>query len=85
MPERILRVINFTGKKLKPNALSRQYQQTFPSIETHLVVVKGASHQEVSTQVRQQEKLVGASLLRSIRTNRSSYVNAKDLIRCWRN
>ena len=42
----------------------------------------GASHQEVSTQVRQQEELVGASLLRPIRTNRSSYVNAKDLIQC---
>ena len=46
---------------------------------------RGASHQEVSTQARQQEEVVGASLLRPIRTNRSSYVNVKDLIRCWRN
>ena len=52
-----------------------------PSIETHLAVVWG-SHQEVSTQARQQEEVVGASLLCPRRTNRSSYVNAKDLIRC---
>ena len=44
---------------------------------------EGASHQKVSNQVSQQE-LVGASLLHPIKTNRS-YVNAKDLIQCWRN
>ena len=33
---------------------------------------EGVSHQEVLTQVRQQEELVRASLFRLIRTNRSS-------------
>ena len=36
--------------------------------------VEGAYYQEVSTQVRQREELVGATQLRSIRTNRSSLI-----------
>ena len=35
---------------------------------------EGAYYQEASTQVRQREELVGATLRRSIRTNRSSLI-----------
>ena len=40
--------------------------------ETHLVTVRGLIHQEVSTKTFQQGELVGATLLRLTRTNRSS-------------
>ena len=40
--------------------------------ETHLVTVRGFIHQEVSTKTFQQGELVGATLLRLTRTNRSS-------------
>ena len=41
---------------------------------THLDVVRGLVHQEVFTQVRQWEELVGVTQLRSIRTNRFSLI-----------
>ena len=43
---------------------------------THLVVVRGLTTKRYSNQERQWEELVGASLLRPIRTNRSS-------LTCW--
>ena len=39
---------------------------------THLVAVRGLTTKRYSSQERQREELAGASLLRSIRTNRSS-------------
>ena len=41
--------------------------------ETHLVVVRGLTKQEISTKVRQQGGLVAATLLRPTRTNRSNF------------
>ena len=38
---------------------------------THLVAVRGLTTKRCSTQERQREQLVGAALLRPIRTNRS--------------
>ena len=40
--------------------------------ETNLVTVRGLIYQEVSTKTSQQGELVGATLLRLTRTNRSS-------------
>ena len=39
---------------------------------THLVAVRGLTTKRLSTKERQRKELVGASLLRPIRTNRSS-------------
>ena len=41
---------------------------------THLVAVRGLTTKRYSTQERQREELVGAALLRPIRTNRSSLI-----------
>ena len=46
--------------------------QTVPLDGTHLDAVRGLITKRNSTQERQREELVGASLLRPIRTNRSS-------------
>ena len=46
--------------------------QAVPLDGTHLVAVKGLTTKRLSTQERQREELVGASLLRPIRTNGSS-------------
>ena len=45
-----------------------------PSMEPTFAVRGGLFNQEVFAQVRQREELVGATQLRSIRTNRSSLI-----------
>ena len=52
----------------KEKNIKRQY----PLDGTHLVAVRRLTTKMLSTQERQREELVGASLLRPIRTNRSS-------------
>ena len=47
--------------------------------ETHLVMVRGLTHHEISIQVRQQKELVAQRGLTNL-----LYVNAKDLIQSWR-
>ena len=49
-----------------------QNMQAVPLDGTHLVAVRGLTTKRYSTQECQREELVGASLLRPIRTNRSS-------------
>ena len=71
-----------TNEKLKCQNNETVEQSLKPLIKNSPCRGEGTSHKEVSIQVHQQEEFVGASLNRSIRTNRSSYINAKDLIRC---
>ena len=57
----------------EPNkTTSRRYVCNKPLDGTHLVAVRGLTTKRLSTQERQREELVGAALLRPIRTNRSS-------------
>ena len=61
-------------KKMKIKVTLRLFVFT-PALSldgTHLVAVRGLTTKRLSTQERQREELVGASLLRPIRTNRSS-------------
>ena len=48
------------------------YSQALPLDGIHLVAVRGLTTKRYSSQERQWEELVGAALLRPIRTNRSS-------------
>ena len=59
-------------KDFYPSSKEALLIKAVPLNETHLAVVRGTSRQEVSTQVRQQEELIGASLLCLISTNKSS-------------
>ena len=60
-----------SGRLLAKNFKSTAYAEV-PLDGTHLVAVRGIITKRYSTQKRQREDLVGAALLRSIRTNRSS-------------
>ena len=53
---------------------SKRFTTVVPLDGTHLDAVRGLITKRNSTQERQREELVGASLLRPIRTNRSSLI-----------
>ena len=72
----VSKLLNYKGKTgilQKCNSLKgTSYYIIDPLDGTHLVAVRGLTTKRYSTQERQREELVGAALLRPIRTNRSS-------------
>ena len=59
------------------SGIKSEYQQ--PLDKTHTVALRGLTHQEILTKVRQQGELVGATLLRPTRTIRSSLCQGQGL------
>ena len=72
---------NFTEKHLRQSLSFDKVPGLIPSIETHLAVVRGLPTKKFPPKCV-NKKSSSERLLRSIRANRSFYVNAKDLIRC---